>query len=189
MTRLRNLLDSFRRCESAIAAVEFALIAPFLILLTLGGFEVSRFILVQQKAEKMAYSVADVIAQYDTIRVAEVNQVFMATEQIMQPYTFGADGVAIISSVYREEADPQPLVRWQCRSSDSMAQDSGVGTVGGQATLPGDLLLDEKDGVIVSEVYYRFTPLFQFVFLDPFVIQRTAVFRPRLGALTTPPGC
>jgi len=190
---MRALLRSFARggrAESGVAAVEFALIAPFMLILLLGGYELARFIVVQQKAEKMAFSIADVVTQFDAdeFDVNDVNLAFSATAQIMKPYTFGADGRAILSSVYKDPKDQKPKVKWQCKTT-GLTNTSAVGAVGADATLPASLTLEDKDNVVVSEVYYKFTPLLKKVITQPIVIYRVAMFRPRLGQLTASPGC
>lgn len=187
--RPRDILARFRSCEKGVAALELALCMPLLILLVFGGWEICRFMLVQQKTEKMAFSTADVISQYQRVTVSEVSQVVAATEQIMKPFAFGANGVLILSSVSRDPTTQKQTVRWQCRSKNGLAHDSSVGEVNRDATLPGGLLLDDKDNIIISEIYYRFTPLFRTVFTKPYIIGRSALFRPRLGTLTEAPGC
>lgn len=179
----------YARCERGIAALEFALVAPFLILLVLGGFETARFIMVQQKVEKTAFTLADVTAQYDPETGPDIQRVFAAVEQIMQPYSFQADGLVILSSIYNPEGSTNAQVRWQCRNSGALNEESKIGKVNKDAVVPRGFLVDEKDNIIVTEVFYRFTPIFKTTFTGPFIVYRTALFRPRLGALTTAPGC
>lgn len=189
---MMRLIRSLRRaaaCESGVAAVEFALAAPILIALTFGGYEVSRFILIQQKTEKMAYAIADVTSQLDVVTADDLTDIFLATEQIMLPYAFAVDGRAVLTSVHRDEDANKPTVRWQCKSPSDIAVTSKIGNVGGAASLPANLLIDERDGVIVAEVFYNFKPLYKTEYLPAYSLYKTAVFRPRLGALTTPPGC
>ncbi len=188
MTRSFSL-RTYGGCERGVAALEFAIVTPFLILLLLGGFEMARFLIVQQKAEKIAFSVADVTAQYESVTSTEISQVFAAVEQIMKPHPFNTNGRVILSSVYNPDGTEKPKVRWQCENAGALNVVSKVGKVGNDATLPQTFLLDEKDNLIVTEVFYRFTPVFKTIFTGPFVVYRTAMFRPRLGALTSAPGC
>lgn len=178
--------SSLLRSNKGIAAMEFALCAPALILVGLGGYDMARWMLIQQKAEKVAYAVADVVAQGGTVSVAQINQTLTAASQIMQPYAFGANGVVIISSVAKT-GNNAPTVRWRQSGGGTMAASSQIGGVGGNATLPGGLTLADKDNVIVAEVYYKFTPLLTGIMLGSSNLYKTAVFKPRLGALTTPP--
>jgi len=182
-------IKNWAGCEGGVAALEFGLVAPFLILLLLGGFEVSRYILVVEKVEKVAFSIADVAAQYDPDEGTDVGQVFAAVEQIMSPFAMDTEGRVILSSVFKPEDSDQPQVRWQCANDGGLDQGSKVGAVNGPADMPGNFLVDDKDNIIVAEVFYRFQPVMRTVFTQPVVIYRSALFRPRLGALTSAPGC
>lgn len=183
ITKLRHLWKT----ESGIAAIEFALMLPVLLTLFLGGFEMSRYVLIHQKAEKVAYTVTDVTTQFDSVTNAELAQVLTAATQLMLPYTFGADGVVIITSVYQSGTVNPPVVKWRYTGGGTLARTSQIGSVNGYATLPQNLTLNDKDNVIVAEVYYRFRPVFASRVLATSDIYKTAVYKPRLGVLTTPP--
>lgn len=177
------------RCTSGVAAIELGLTLPVLLTLLLGGIELSRYMLVQQKVEKLAFSVADVLTQYDTLNAATVENILSATNNIVNPYSFEERGVVVVSSVHKDEADDNQKVRWQCDGGGEAVKDSLVGITNGPAVLPGELILDDKDNIIVAEVYYTFEPIFPGLFLDSIEVYKTAMFRPRLGALTSAPGC
>lgn len=185
----RSVTTRLARCERGVAALEFALVLPFLLLVLLGGFEVARFLRVQQKVEKVAFTIADVAGQADPSDGINIQQVFAAVEQIMKPFPFKSDGVVIMSSAYKDTTKTKPEVRWQCKNDGQLNSASKVGKEGKDAILPAGFVLEDKDNIIVTEVFYRFTPIFKTVFTGPFVVYRTALFRPRLGALTSAPGC
>ncbi len=175
--------------QHGIAALEFALCAPLLLLLTLGTIEMSRFLLIHQKAEKMASSMADLIAQSQatTISIASITLLFNAASQVMNPFTFGSDGIVIITSVTRTGSS-QPTVRWRQVGGGSLTgYSSQIGAVNATATLPVGMVMSDKENLIVAEVYYRYTPMFGSQIVSSNVMYKTAYFKPRLGALTTPP--
>jgi len=180
----------YRSEQGGIAAVEFALVMPILFLLLLGGTEMARFILVHIKAEKMAYSVADVISQYESVTGGDVAMVFDATADLMSPYdAFGANGLVILSSVRKEPDEDDQEVHWQCAGGGSATVASHVGEVDDPATLPGEMKLEDNDNVVVSEVFYTYTPIINWIDIQGVQIYKSAMFRPRLGALTAVPGC
>lgn len=183
-------MRSIFRNNQGVAAVEFALTLPVLLMLSLSGYELSRFMLLQQKVEKAAYTTADVTAQSTSLTTAQMTDIFSAGAQIMLPTTFGANGVIIISSVTQTGAPTgtnPPRVAWRNSGGGSLARASKIGNVGGTATLPGGLTLADKDNVIVAEVYYRYSPLLSGAVLQASDVYKYAVFKPRLGALSTPP--
>ena len=80
-----------------------------------------------------------------------------------------------------------PVVNWQYVGGGSLSRASLIGVVNGNATLPAGLTLNVKDNVIVAEVFYRPTPIFLTESWAATEIYKSAIFKPRLGALTTPP--
>ncbi|MGQ7791250.1 TadE/TadG family type IV pilus assembly protein [Faunimonas sp. B44] len=175
--------------SSAIAALEFGLAAPLVVLLFIGGFDMSRYLLVHYKVERVAFAVADILTQYKMVSGSEIKDAFTASAEIMHPFPFGPEGVVIVSSVHRSEATGPTVIRWQCSGGGALARTSAVGRVNGTATLPGELTLGARDNVIVSEVFYTYRPIFSGIVPDQVQVYKTSVFRPRLGALTSAPGC
>lgn len=181
------LWNKFLKQERGVAAVEFALTASLLVTMLMGGMEASRAILITQKAEKLASTVGDTVASEQSVSQSELNQLFAATTDIMKPYTFGTNGVIIISSVYRAAGSTAVTVNWQRPGGGTLSRTSAIGVEGGAATLPTGFTLDERENVIIAEVYYSYTPMFLSSIFKPATRYRYAIFRPRLGALLTPP--
>lgn len=177
----------FLRAENGVAAIEFALTAPILMLLLLGGVELSRFILLHQKVEKVAYTVSDVVAQSTSVTRSQLDQIYTAAEQIMLPYSFGADGVVIVNSVYKSSSNATPTIRWVYQGGGTLARTSQIGVANGNATLPPGLTLNDKDNIIIAEVYYTYRPLLTGSMIPVTDIYKMAIFKPRLGALITAP--
>ncbi|MCE2927441.1 MAG: pilus assembly protein [Rickettsiales bacterium] len=184
MKRLYQHLCNLRRREDGIAYVEFATSLPFLLALFMGSVEMTRFIIVSQKVEKSAVTISDVVSQSETIGVTQLNQLISAVGQVMQPYSFGNNGYVIISSVTKTGTNP-PRVNWQYTGGGSWTQSSQVGSTGLTATLPNGLTLNDRDTVIIAEVYYNFQPMLVSDVLTSKQLYRVAVFKPRLGDLQT----
>jgi hypothetical protein len=191
MSRIKKYLPRpLRRLASecgGAAVVEFALMLPFLITLFAGGFELTRFILLNHKLEKAAYTVSDVVTQQTSVTNAQLEQVMIAATEILKPYELGNNGVIVLSSVYRENLNNPPKVSWQFRGGGKGTFSSKIGTVGQVATLPDNLQLNSKDNIIVAEVFYNFTPMLIGDEVGKADLYKFAIFKPRLGALTTAP--
>ena len=181
-----RIMDIFK-CQRGVSAIEFALALPLLVVTLLGGFEVSRYVILHQKLEKIAYTIADVVSQSDIVTIAQLDQAVLAAGEIMNPYNFSESGVVIVSSVQQAE-DSAAIVRWQFRGGGDWERTSAVGLEGEEAVLPGSLAINDGDNVIIAEVFFRYAPLFSGgVFADFEDIYKVTIFKPRLGALTTPP--
>jgi Flp pilus assembly protein TadG len=173
--------------QRGIAFTEFALVLPFLLLLMMGGYELSRLIIVNQRLEKVAYTVTDVVAQQTSVTNAQLGNIMTAAAEIMQPYPFSANGDIILSSVYQNGTGTSPTVKWQYKGGGTLASVSKIGQLAGIAALPSGLTLNNTDNVIIAEVFYNYTPL---LIAGPILstsLYKVVVFKPRLGALTTPP--
>jgi Flp pilus assembly protein TadG len=193
-----------------IAAVELALTLPIWITLFLGMSDGCYYLLVNEKTDRIAYTVTDIVTQYQAITLANLNDIVLAGGQLMQPLpatTTAANGTQtslltiIVSSIYQPSTG-NPIVCWQYSGklvTSGQSSGSKIGSPGGSstcasggtATLPGGLTLNAGDNVIITEVYYNFTPLFLTAgTFDAFTatnIYRFAVYKPRLSPLVTSP--
>jgi len=171
-----------------VAAVEAALMFPVLLTLFIGCTEVTFKIWSTQKAEKLAVTLADVVAQTQTVAKEDLEYMVGASDNIMEPFDFGTDGVVYISSVYVTQGETVAKVNWQCKMAGSFEALSKVGVTGADAVLPEDMTLVERDNVIVAEIFYKYTPIAPGLMFDEGIVYRRAFFKPRLGALTNSPG-
>lgn len=188
MRYLLPQLKRFRQSEQGLAVLEFALALPVLMTLFYGVVEVTRYILIVQKAEKLAHSVADMTAQSKIATVATLNQVLAAASDIMNPYAMTTNGKVFITSIYRAAgADSVATVNWRHQGGGSLSEASQLGTIGSNATLPAAFTFDERENVIAAEVFYQFSPLISSQFFGTKTIYRAAFYTPRLGELITPP--
>lgn len=185
--RTLKRISGLWRDRSGAAAVEAALMLPVLLTLFIGCTEVTFKIWSTQKAEKLAVTLADVVAQGQTVSEEDLEYMVKASDNIMEPFDFGTDGVIIISSVYVAQEETDAKVNWQCTMLGSFTVSSKIGPWGAVAELPDDLTLAERDNVIVAEVFYKYKPIAPGLMFDEGVIYRRAFFKPRLGALTNPP--
>jgi hypothetical protein len=199
-----NRMKSIWRSQAGVAATEFALMAPILLLLLAGSVEVCFKMWATQKAEKLAVTLADVVAQSQMVTTDDLSSLTDTVDKIMEPFSFSPHGVAIISSVAVKEDETVAKVNWQYMKDESdLTVISKIGVTGANAVLPEDFELAPRDNVIVTEIFYKYEPilpglLFGENALIPTllgsesnsgvdVVYRRAFFKPRLGALTSPP--
>jgi Flp pilus assembly protein TadG len=182
---LKELAEDCR----GVAAVEMAIVAPLLVLLLLGTAEAAHLIKRHFEVAQTASTVADVVARYENVTKDSINAIFDVSERVMGASTFRSNGRIILSSVAKGSTTASPTtVSWQCSGGGTLPAVSAVGKPTQKATLPGGLVLDVNDNVIVAEVFFKYEPLFRILPLAQ-TIQKRSLFRPRLGALTTAPGC
>ena len=162
--------------------VEMAFILPILVTMILAGVELSRYILLQQKLDAIAITTADLVSQREEISVGTIDQIFAAANHVIAPFTFSADGIVMVTSVSASGGNG-PRVDWQRSGGGMLSASSTVGTPGGAATLPSGFQVRDGENVIISEVFYNYSPLLQTVFFTATQTYHRALFRPRFGDL------
>lgn len=181
MAWLGRVVGGIWRDRRGVAATEFALVLPILLLFSAGTIEYSRLILLTQKLQSGSFLLADLAARDRTLSEEQVQNLFLAIDNVLQPFPFAARGRAIVTSVGANAAG-QPVVNWQRQGEGVVAFASTLGAEGAVAELPESLELAPGETVVAAEVFYAFEPLFG-VGLAPRTLRRVAYYRPRLGTL------
>ena len=188
MIRIRPFVARFRDdCRGALFA-EAAIALSVLATLTLGGIEVARYIMLSQKLERVAATIGDLVTQAQAITSADLDGVFAAAEHVARPFELATDAVVIVSSVSAVGVNP-PTINWQYSGVGSAAATSTIGTAGGAATLPADFEVRSGENVIVTEVFYNYTPWIAPDITNAAQVYYRSFYRPRVGPLTICTGC
>lgn len=182
IARVCEILRRFHTDARGIIAVEVAMAMPVILILILSGIDVTRYVLLHQKLERTAATMADLVSQSLAMSDAELNALAAAAEEVLDPYDLMADGGLVVSSIANGDG-AGARVAWQ-RSFGSAADASRFGPQGGAATLPATFVVREGENAIGVEVMYDFVPIFAFSVLETGTIDSMALFRPRFANLT-----
>jgi len=179
MTRLAPLIGAiqrFGRAEKAVAAVEFALILPFMLMLYLGSIEVSQLISVDRKVASVASTVGDLVARANgRISGNELDDYFQAAGLILRPYPSN-DLRQRITLVHVDE-DGETEVAWSEGFNGAPNIAAGAGY-----DLPDEITGIARDNyVVVSEAQMAYQPWVGFVFEDALTMYRQYFHMPRFG--------
>lgn len=178
---LRTFLDRFRRDGRGTISVELAFAVTVLMGLLMSGIEVTRYVLINQKLERTAATMGDLISRMPELTEGDITSLFAASDQVMTPYDVQSGGRVIISSIARDGGEPEII--WQ-RTYGLAAADSRFGGTGDPAVLPVGFEVRDSENVITAEVFYTFAPIMMTAVLEPGQLYSSAVFRPRFGSLT-----
>ena len=152
MRRLIGRLRRFRRDARGVSAVEFALIAPFMILLYFGLAELAQGMMAQRRVSHAASAVGDLVGQIDgTLTDAEKNNIMAAGDNIVSPFPTAPLKLRITSIT--GNASGNPRVDW----SDG---ESGLAAYAHCAVVPGfpsGLITAAGENVIMAEATYTYT--------------------------------
>lgn len=111
MTR-RKPLRAFARSAAGVSAIEFALVAPILILLLLGVSDFVPSFVARLKAAHANGSFGDLVAQSSALQPADLAADYAAAAEVMAPY----DGSTLnlrITNIY-SDGKGHALVYWSC---------------------------------------------------------------------------
>jgi hypothetical protein len=75
-----------RRQEHGTSAVEFALIAPVMVLMLFGATEISLLVSIDRKTTLAASTLGDLASQSELVSCAELTQIAAVTRQVFEPY-------------------------------------------------------------------------------------------------------
>lgn len=182
-------VSQFVRDSKGIAAVEFAFIAPVLILLFLGTLEISLAVAVDRKVSRVSSSVADLITQFEgDISPSDIQSIMDISERIMYPYD---DPLGIVVSGVQISGG-NAEVQWSeaSGSANELATDSVV-------DIPSSIKTDGSF-LLVATVTSSHAPAFKFVNFangkltfdgEPIDIKETMYLRSRSGGSQTCSTC
>lgn len=184
---LHRLVVRFARRTEGAAAVEFALIMPFLLALYFGSMEASALFTADKRVNTISATVGDLVSQWDPsdtsapyIPQATLTSYFEAAKGIITPYT--QTGLKQVVSLVYVKGDGTTKVVW------SVANGTGATarTAGNAFTpLATDSETDQvaRGGCIVAaETSYSYEPLLGQVFTSALNLSHINYFIPRYGA-------
>ena len=185
----RPRLRRFARNERGVAAVEFALVLPIVVLLLLGCFEVPRYVMVIQRLARTSAGVSDLVAQADEPMTAnQMTDIFTAGGIMMQPYDVVANGKIYVSSI-NNPSGTGVILTWQRNNSGTVGTASKLGAEGTNPTskIPAALVPLSNEEVLAAEVYFNYTPIFSTLIYQGTQLYMISYTRPRNHNLNTGP--
>jgi Flp pilus assembly protein TadG len=173
LSRLRRLSAE----EHGIAAVEFSLILPILIVLWIAGVEVTGALSVDRRVNNFASSMGDLIARMKSVSYAQVNDIFDLSEAAMFPYPDTGMGMRITAIDIDDDGDAK--VAWS-RSRGGLTAYSKDAVV--NSSVPDALRGEDNAGaqIIMSEATYSYTPAVGYVITGSLGLDDRMFFVPRI---------
>jgi Flp pilus assembly protein TadG len=182
------LVRRLRREEEAVAAVEFALIVPFLITLYLGSIEAAALFTVDKRVSSISATVGDLVAQWDpeegvltTGTGGKMTDYMSASSGIMAPYS--TTGLQIVVSLVQVKNDGNTKTLWSKANSGATAKTIDASYTDSSIASTTQMNLVSRGGcVIAAEVTYSYLPVLGAVFETTFTLKHTNYFLPRFGS-------
>ena len=134
LATLNRAVRKLRGDRSGVGAVEFALIAPVLIVLYMGSLEISVAMSVNKKLARASSTVADLVTQDDSVDKALLNSMVNVAQSVMMP--FRTDGMRVKITGIAIDGSGVGKATWSWQEDNSRPY-----TVGSTQTLPKDLAI------------------------------------------------
>lgn len=155
-SRARHLLTDVR----AVAATEFAIVTPFMLVLYVGGVELGNGLAMNVKVSATAHSVADMISQNTAVTSTQMDGILAAATAIMAPYPIKNGSTALMTITVSEvstDSSGKATVQWSKSTNSTGARAKGQEMTLSTFTAPGGTS-NANISLILSEVSYDYTP-------------------------------
>ena len=146
--RIRRTAANMFSDRSGIAATEFAVIVPVMLVMFFGTVEFSSGVAVDRKVTLMARTLSDLTSQSTSVNDTDLAGFFAASRGVMTPYS-STPTLSTVSELYVTPGTLVVKVQWSKGSTPR--------AVGSTITIPTELKVGGTY-LIFSEVSYRYVP-------------------------------
>jgi Flp pilus assembly protein TadG len=172
---IRRLLNTLRRRfhadERGVAAIEFALVVPAVVVIYLVGFEVAEAATVYRKLSDTTVQLANVSSQYTTMSQNDADNVLQASAQIMTPYP--TSNLTIVLYEVTTDSNGNAFTTWhRAYQTNSYLAD------GTAVTTPSGFQAANTSYILVQSTY-QYQPTIGAAFIGPIAMKSQIFMLPR----------
>ena len=165
-------MKRFLNDVTAVVAVEFAIIAPVMLVCYFGLAEVTQGMICQRRISHASSTIGDLVAQSSTITKAEVQDVFTVADTIVAPYPTAPLEMRISSIT--ADANRNTTVDW------SQATNMSPLAKGAAQSVP-TTVVSASQSVIEADMVYVYTSPVNYFTLNPITFSYTYYLKPRIS--------
>lgn len=172
LPRQKNLKTAIARAvrhDGGIAATEFALILPVLLLILMGTIELTNAMTAKRKLLNATQTAADLIGQETNITASDLSTIYLAARLTMSP--LDTTGMTIgVTSVRFDDSTGDPYVDWTDSYGGGTVVDPLV-----KATGHGEA----GSSIIILSATHIYSPLITLIIPNAFIMTEVTYVRPR----------
>ncbi len=179
----RQISDLVHDCRG-VAATEFAMILPIMLVLFFGTVELGSAIAIKRKLTLVVHAASDLTSQsLDSVKTTDMQNAFAASGAILLPYSL-TPLTATVSEIFIDN-NKIAKIQWSQSAVVAMTGGSPQATLQPSAHKPKDLatvpegLLIPNTWLIWSEVSYTYTPTVGYVLKTNLKMKDASYTRPR----------
>lgn len=172
-------LNTFQKNSEGTAAIEFAFIAPLMLAAYFGTLEVSRLYIAKNKVETVTETISDLVAQGKTTTKQELADIFSIGSKAL---SFKEDleyNVVVTAIETQPDNSGTPVSRVIWSESKKGTNKHAVNSIVNDLP-PG--LARNFETIIITELYYEHTALFEYFIKGPKSFDRRFYSKPRYTA-------
>lgn len=167
---MRARLARLARAQSGAALAEFALVAPFMMLILFGSIEALQAIETQRRVAHISSAIADLVAQNRIVTDSDLADVFQAGGLLMDPLPATTLGQRVTS--FTADSGGTVKADW---TADAPTPYAGTESL----TLPNGYL-KANQSVVVADVSYTYQPALKWLLPSTLLFQKRVYLHPRL---------
>lgn len=190
MQAIANIWRNARRCvrefvadRRALAATEFAVIVPVMLVMFFGTVEFSTAVAIDRKVTLIARTLSDLTSQSIKLADSDMQDMFTASISIVQPY----DATLVKGTISQIYIDTDSIATVQWSKSGTIASGATQATLGTSARKAGDkvtsiiptALLIPSTYLIFGEASYTYSPTIGYVLKSSLPLSDVSYTRPR----------
>lgn len=166
--------NRFGRDARGAVAVEFAILAPLLIVLYLGLSEITQAMMAQRRLIHTTSLIGDMAAQNGEINQAKVDDIYAIAQAVMKPFAAAPLSLCLMSvtSDANDANKGKGVVAWVAPKGGATCAAKGATIAVPEGVLP------RSSSVIISTASYAYTPSLK-MFTTGYTFKRTFYLRPR----------
>lgn len=186
----RDLAQRFRRDRRGIAAIEFALVVPLMLVMYLGTIEISAAVSINRKVSRIASTVADLVTQQTEVTKSDLKGIMEIGSALLFPYNSDTPVIRIVAIDVESTYPKGGKIVWSRRDNKGTFDNGGLAK-NDDIEVPMDLRINGSF-LIRVETDLDYVPIVHWLIGDSVGSMKNGVgviamseryyLRPRLGA-------
>jgi Flp pilus assembly protein TadG len=187
ISRLATIYRRFIASTRGVAAIEFAMIMPVLMVIFLGSYDGGRAIAIYMKVRSATYTLDAITNQYTTIQSSDMQAIVGATSVVLAPYS--STPVVVVISQIKINTGGKATVSWSYALNGTPLAQGSTATIPAGLVASGNTCGTYPCYLIFGQVRYTYTPLFGFFGSGGITLADSLYVTPRSSAcIFYPPG-
>jgi len=165
MTKARAPMARFLRGNDGVAAVEFALIAPLLVVFLLGTTMATQSLWAHGKVSQTSSVIGDLISQENSLTNADFTAIMRAGPVLLEPFPISDLNIEVTAAIACHQnpddtagSTPRMFVVWSNGWQNGAITNSGQRPGTELDDAPTELAIQDSDYVIQTSASYTYVP-------------------------------